>query len=165
MWAHQFAEALHVNDRLGLERCATMQDYYNLAYHEEECEMDLPCEKEDTGIIPWSPLAQGYLTRPHEEMTTTTSGEELTERHQKYRDGGGPKLNERVEELTEENGVKTAQISLAWLLYRDAVNAPIVGTTSVEHLKDAVEALDRPIGLGYRIPQGALRTLLVTGHK
>ncbi|MFC7164954.1 aldo/keto reductase [Halospeciosus flavus] len=142
MYAHQFAEALYTSDRLGLERFVTMQDHYNLAYREEEREMHPLCENEDIGVIPWSPLAQGYLTRPHEEMTTTTRGEELTERHQEYREGGGPKVNERVEELAEEKGVKMAQISLAWLLHQDAVDAPIVGTTSVEHLEDAVEALD-----------------------
>lgn len=69
-------------------------------------------------VIPWGPLAQGYLTRPHEEMTTTTRGEELTERHQECRTGGGPIVNERVEELAEEKGVKMAQISLAWLLHQ-----------------------------------------------
>ena len=142
MWVHQFTEALHTSDRLGLERFVTMQDHYNLAYREEEREMHPLCEKEDIGIIPWSPLVQGYLTRPHEEMTTTTRGEELTERHQEYRDGGGPKVNNRLEELAEEKGVKMTQISLAWLLHQDAVDVSIVGTTSVEHLEDAVEALN-----------------------
>lgn len=142
MYAYQFAEALYTSDRLGLERFVTMQDHYNLTYREEEREMHPLCEKEDIGVIPWSPLAQGYLTRPHEEMTATTRGEELTERHQECRAGGGPKVNERVEELAEEKGVKMAQVSLAWLLHQDTVDAPIVGTTSVEHLDDAVEALD-----------------------
>ncbi len=79
MWAHQFAEALHTSDRLNLERFATMQDHYNLVYREEEREMLPFCERERIGVIPWSPLVQGYLTRPHEEMTTTTRGEGLTD--------------------------------------------------------------------------------------
>jgi aryl-alcohol dehydrogenase-like predicted oxidoreductase len=142
MWAHQFAEALHTSDRLSLERFQTMQNHYNLVYREEEREMLPLCEKEDIGVIPWSPLAQGYLTRPHEEMTATERGEELTDRHQEYRSGGGPTVNERVEELAADKGVTMAQLSLAWLLHQDAVDAPIVGTTSVEHLEEAVEALE-----------------------
>ena len=143
MWAHQFADALHTSDRFGLERFATMQNHYNLVYREEEREMLPLCEKEDVGVIPWSPLAQGYLTRPHEELTATTRGEEdLADRHEEYRSGGGPEVNARVEELAEKKDVTMAQISLAWLLHQDAVDAPIVGTTSVEHLEDAVEALE-----------------------
>jgi len=142
MWAHQFAEALYTSDRLGLERFQTMQNHYNLVYREEEREMLRLCETEDIGVIPWSPLAQGYLTRPHDEMTATTRGEELTDRHQEYRQGGGPDVSERVEELAADTGVSMAQIALSWLLHQDAVDAPIVGTTSVEHLEQAVEALE-----------------------
>ncbi|WP_245625983.1 aldo/keto reductase, partial [Haloparvum sedimenti] len=66
MWAHQFADALHTSDRLGLERFATMQNLYNLAYREEEREMLPLCETEGIGVMPWSPMAAGYLTRPYE---------------------------------------------------------------------------------------------------
>ncbi|RJT07089.1 aldo/keto reductase [Halococcus sp. IIIV-5B] len=142
MWAHQFAEALHTSDRLGLERFGTMQDHYNLVYREEEREMLPFCEEEGIGVIPWSPLAQGYLTRPHEEMTATTRGEGLTDWHEEYRMGGGPDVNNHVEEIAEDKGITMAQVSLAWMLHQDAVDAPIVGTTSVEHLEDAVEALE-----------------------
>ncbi len=142
MWAHQFADALHTSDSLNLERFATMQNHYNLTYREEEREMLPLCEKEDVGVIPWSPLAQGYLTRPHEDLEATTRGEELADRHEEYRSGGGPEINAHVEQLAEDKGVTMAQISLAWLLHQDAVDAPIVGTTSVEHLEQAVEALE-----------------------
>ncbi|NHN40333.1 aldo/keto reductase [Halorubellus sp. JP-L1] len=143
MWAHQFAEALHASDRLGLERFATMQDHYNLAYREEEREMHPLCEREDVGVLPWSPLARGWLARPHDEFETTTRGEneEFVPQHP-YDEGGGVEVNERVQELAADHGVKMAQIALAWLFERDAVDAPIVGTTSVEHLEDAVEALE-----------------------
>lgn len=109
---------------------------------EEEREMILLCQNEGVGIITWSPLAQGYLTRPHEEMTATTRGDDLTDSHEEYRMGGGPEINERVEELAAEKGISMAQLSLSWLLHQDAVDAPIVGTTSVEHLEEAVEALE-----------------------
>ena len=142
MWAHQFAEAQHVADREGLTPFSTMQNHYNLLYQEEEHEMLPLCEKQGVGVIPWSPLARGWLTRPHEESRSTTRGETDDYAHQHpYLEGGGREVNERVQELADEKGVKMAQIGLAWLFSDDRVDAPIVGTTSVEHLEDAVEAL------------------------
>ncbi|MFW6385346.1 MAG: aldo/keto reductase [Halodesulfurarchaeum sp.] len=147
MWAFQFAEALHTSDALELERFQTMQNHYNLVYREEEREMNPLCEREGVGSIPWSPLARGYLTRPHEEFLDTARGEfmensRFAERIANYRANGGDKVNERVEELAAEKDVTMAQIALAWLLHQDVVDAPIIGTTSIEHLEDAVEALD-----------------------
>ncbi|MFT4881887.1 MAG: aryl-alcohol dehydrogenase-like predicted oxidoreductase [Natronomonas sp.] len=142
MWAYQFAEALHTSDRLGLDRFLTMQNHYNLVYREEEREMLPLCDRENVGVIPWSPLAQGYLARPHDQLTATTRGAELAERHAEYRAGGGPEINARVEELADDRGVSMAQIALAWVLHQDTVDAPIVGVSSVEHLEDAVEALE-----------------------
>jgi aryl-alcohol dehydrogenase-like predicted oxidoreductase len=146
MWAHQLAEALHTSDKLGLDRFATMQNHYNLAYREEEREMLPLCAEAGLGVIPWSPLARGYLARPHEEADATARGGDDSEQSRlhghPYDEGGGPEINARVEELAAEKGVSMAQIALAWLLHQDAVDAPIVGTTSVEHLEDAVEALE-----------------------
>ena len=142
MWASQFAEALHTSERLGLERFATMQNHYNLVYREEEREMLPLCEREGVGVIPWSPLAQGYLARPHDELAATTRGEDVADRHGEYRSGGGPEVNARVEELAAEHGVSMAQLALSWVLHQDTVDAPIVGVSSVEHLEEAVEALD-----------------------
>ena len=142
MWAHQFAAALRASEREGYDRFATMQNHYNLAYREEEREMLPLCEREGIGVMPWSPLARGYLTRPHDDVDATLRGE--TEEHlyeHPYREGGGPAVNERVAELADEKGVKMAQIALAWLFHKEWVDTPIVGTTSVEHLEDAVEAL------------------------
>ncbi|GAB6861283.1 aldo/keto reductase [Haloplanus litoreus] len=143
MWVHQFADALHTSDRLGLDRFATMQNHYNLAYREEEREMLPFCRREGIGVIPWSPMARGYLTRPDEDIDATTRGatEEYLYEHP-YREGGGREINERVGQLAEERGVKMAQIALSWVLHKDWVDAPIVGTSSVEHLEDAVEALE-----------------------
>jgi aryl-alcohol dehydrogenase-like predicted oxidoreductase len=147
MWAYQFAGALHASDRLGLERFETMQNHYNLVYREEEREMLPLCEREGVGAIPWSPLARGYLARPDEEFETTERGandaEERRDRIENhYRAGGGVETNERVGELAAEKGVSMAQISLAWLLHQHAVDSPILGVSSVEHLEDAVEAVD-----------------------
>ncbi|MDS0299738.1 aldo/keto reductase [Halogeometricum sp. S1BR25-6] len=142
MWAHQFAEALHTADRLGLDRFVSMQNLYNLAYREEEREMLPLCEKEDIAVMPWSPLGAGFLTRPHEEFDATTRGEHESEHDRGYTRGGGPEINERVEELATEKGVKMAQIAMAWQFEKLWVTTPILGTSSVEHLEDAVEALD-----------------------
>ena len=147
MWAHQFADALHTSDLLGLDRFVTMQNHYNVAYREEEREMLPLAEREGVGVIPWSPLGRGFLARPHEKFAETIRGRHIegsrfAKRVNAYRANGGDEINERVEELAEENGVKMAQIAIAWLLHKDWVDAPIVGTTSVEHLEDAVEALE-----------------------
>ncbi len=143
MWAHEFAGALHASDRLGTDRFVSMQNHYNLVYREEEREMLPLCEKEGIGVMPWSPLARGYLTRPDEAVDSTLRGRTEKRMYEHpYREGGGPEINARVEELAEEKGVKMAQIALAWLLHKEWVDTPIVGTSSVEHLEDAVEALD-----------------------
>ena len=102
------------------------------------------CAREGVGLIPWGPLAQGYLARPHEDIFGTTRGDP-DQKHNpnpEYRRGGGTEINERVEELADEKGLTMAQVGIAWLLEKDVVDAPIVGTTSVEHLEQAVEAVD-----------------------
>jgi aryl-alcohol dehydrogenase-like predicted oxidoreductase len=143
MWTHQFADALHTSERLGAERFVTMQNHYNLLYREDEREMLPYCENEGVGVIPWSPLARGYLTRPHEQFDATTRGKSDTyAQEHPYFAGNGEEINERVQELADEKGITMAQLSLSWLLHKDWVDAPIVGTTSIEHLEEAVEALD-----------------------
>jgi aryl-alcohol dehydrogenase-like predicted oxidoreductase len=143
MWTYQFAEALRESDLRNLERFRTMQNHYNLLYREEEREMLPLCDREGIGVVPWSPLARGYLTRPHEAFEATTRGQtDDYAREHPYFDGGGREVNERVEELAGEYDATMAQIALAWLLEQESVDAPIVGTTSVEHLEEAVEALD-----------------------
>ncbi|QIO21190.1 aldo/keto reductase [Haloarcula sp. JP-L23] len=144
MWAHQFQRALHVSEREGLARFETMQDLYHLAYREEEREMYPLCDRENVGVMPWSPLGAGYLTRPHEEFTSTTRGVHETENAEvPYAEGPGSReINERVQELAADYGVTMAQIALAWQFQNDDVTTPIVGTSSIEHLEDAVEALE-----------------------
>ncbi|CAI49489.1 probable oxidoreductase (aldo-keto reductase family protein) [Natronomonas pharaonis DSM 2160] len=143
MWTHQLAEALHTSDREGLERFATMQNHYNLAYREEEREMLPFCEKERLGVMPWSPMARGYLTRPHEEYMSTKRAEtdDYAQEHP-YADNGGREINERVQELAADKGVSMAQIALSWVLHKEWVDAPIVGASKLSHLEDAVEALE-----------------------
>lgn len=148
MWTYQFADALRMSDRQSLERFVTMQNHYNLSYREEEREMLPLCERERIGVLPWSPLARGFLTRPHDAFEETTRGDfagtnpRIARRLEAYRANGGKEINERVEQLADDKGVTMAQIALSWILHQDVVDTPIVGTTSVDHLEDAVEALD-----------------------
>ncbi len=143
MWAYQFATALHASDRAGYERFQTMQNHYNLLYREEDREMLPLCEQESIGVLPWSPLARGYLARPHEDIEATARGKsDSYARRHPYLDGGGREINERVQQLAADIGVSMAQVALAWLLHQESVTAPIVGVTSVEHLEEAVEAVE-----------------------
>jgi len=143
MWAHQFAESRHTSERLGLESFVSMQNHYNLLYREEEREMLPYCRREGVGVLPWSPLARGYLARPHEEFDATTRGQtDDYARDHPYFEGNGREINERVQELAAEYDASMAQIALAWLLHKESVDAPIVGTTSIKHLEAAVEAID-----------------------
>lgn len=148
MWAYQLATALHTSDRLGLDRFVSMQNHYNLTYREEEREMLLLCRQEGVGVIPFSPLGRGFLARPHETAFGTDRGEYIesnnrfARRIETYHANGGATINERVQELAADRGVTMGQIAIAWLLHQDGVDAPIVGTTSVEHLEEAAEAVD-----------------------
>ncbi len=143
MWSYQLAEALQASERHNLESFVSMQNHYNLVYREEEREMLPYCQRKGLAVMPWSPLARGYLARPHDEVGSTRRGETEDRLYEHpYREGGGPEINRRVDELADEHGATMAQISLAWLLHKDWVDAPIVGTTSVHHLEQAVEALD-----------------------
>jgi aryl-alcohol dehydrogenase-like predicted oxidoreductase len=167
MWAHQLADALHTSDRLGLDSFATMQNHYNLVYREEEREMLPFCQKEGIGVIPWSPMARGYLTRPHDEVDATARGEseEYLYEHP-YMEGGGPEINRRVEELADEYDASMAQIALAWVLDKEWVTAPIVGTTSVDHLEEAVAALDIDLADGdVEYLEAPYEPVPVSGHE
>lgn len=139
MWAHQFAEALYTSDQLGLERFVTMQNPYSLIYWEEEREMNPLCESKNIGRLSWSPLGGGYLARLHEEQDQVRDEGPAAALHNS---DTSREINERVQELADDHGVSMAQIGLMWQLSREGVTAPIYGTTSVEHLEDAVEAVE-----------------------
>lgn len=146
MWAYQFATALHTSDRLGYERFVSKLSHYNPVYREEEREVHPLCDAEGVGVLPWSPLARGYLARPHDEFDTTrrgsVEGQTREDRHAIYRRGGGEAVNRRIEELAAEYGVTMAQLTLAWHLHTESVTAPILGVSSIEQLDEAIEALD-----------------------
>jgi aryl-alcohol dehydrogenase (NADP+) len=143
MYAWQFAQYLALADRHGLSRFVTMQNHYNLLYREEEREMLPLCRKEGIGVIPWSPLARGLLTRPRAESDATLRARTDTFGKDMYRrDEGDGAVIDRVNEVAKRRGVPSAQIALAWLLAQPAVTAPIIGASKTTHLDDAVKALD-----------------------
>jgi len=144
MYAYQLAERLRTSEREDLVSYETMQNHYHLAYREEERDMLPMCDNEDIGVIPWGPLGQGFLTRPFEELAETDRGdpENFHNPTSEYERGGGREINERLQEVAADHGVTMAQVALAWQYQNEYVTAPIVGTTSVEHLEDAVEALE-----------------------
>jgi len=142
MYAHQFARALYTADLNGWSRFVSMQNHYNLLYREEEREMMPLCREEGVGAIPWSPLARGHLARPLDERKATTRAE--TDRYARglYDFPESDEIIRRVGEIASERGVSRAQVALSWVMGKDAVTAPIVGTTKLEHLEEAIGAVE-----------------------
>jgi 1-deoxyxylulose-5-phosphate synthase len=143
MWAWQFQKALYASDRHGWARFVSMQDHLNLIYREEEREMLPLCRAEKIGVIPYSPLASGRLTRAWTAESTLRSETDQIARS-KYDSSAEPdrKVVERVADLAEKRGVPRAHVALAWLLQKEPVAAPIIGATKISHLEEAVAALE-----------------------
>ncbi|MGY1722278.1 aldo/keto reductase [Blastococcus sp. SYSU DS0533] len=141
MWAWQFAKALKVSELNGWTRFVSMQNHYNLLNREEEGEMLPLCADESVGVIPWSPLARGRLTRDWDEATERSQSDEFGRKL--YAVGESDrKVVERVASVASERGVARAQVALAWLLAKPVVTSPIVGVTKPQHLEDALAAVD-----------------------
>jgi aryl-alcohol dehydrogenase-like predicted oxidoreductase len=139
MHAWQFAKALYLADLHGWTRFVSMQNHYNLLYREEEREMLPLCADQGIGVIPWSPLARGKLTRPWDETTTRKETDAFGQTL--YRDEDRI-IVDRVLELAAKRQLSPAQVALAWLLRNPMVTSPIVGVTRLSHLSDAVAAVD-----------------------
>jgi 1-deoxyxylulose-5-phosphate synthase len=148
MFAWQLARALYTADLGGWTRFVTMQNHYNLVYREEEREMIPLCAEEGLGVIPWSPLARGFLTgnrkrgdaEGKDAATSRAANDDYA--HKLYYRDDDFAIVDRVVELAGRRGVTPAQIALAWLLRQSAVTAPIVGATKLDHLEQALAALD-----------------------
>jgi len=142
MFAWQFATMLHVAEANGWTRFVTMQDYLNLLYREEEREMLPLCAAEGIGVIPWSPLARGRLTRDWDDATERSRTDEFGRTLYEHTADADRKVVDTVAAVAHERGVPRAQIALAWVLAKSEVSAPIVGASKIGHLDDAVAALD-----------------------
>ena len=145
MYAWQFATMLHVAEANGWTRFATMQNYVNLLYREEEREMLPLCAAEGIGVIPWSPLARGRLTRDWDAATERSATDQFAQLLYRHTADADRKVVEVVAAIASERGVPRAQIALAWVLAKPEVSAPIVGASKTSHLDDALAALE--IGL------------------
>jgi aryl-alcohol dehydrogenase-like predicted oxidoreductase len=141
MYAWQFLKAQHVAEFNGWTRFVSMQNYLNLLYREEEREMLPLCRAEGIGVIPWSPLARGRLTRDWDEQTARSETDEFGKTLYTKTVDADRKVVERVAEVAAKRGIPRAQVALAWVLQKEPVAAPIVGATKPHHLEDAVAAL------------------------
>jgi aryl-alcohol dehydrogenase-like predicted oxidoreductase len=141
MYAWQFSKALYISEANGWTRFVTMQDHYNLINREEEREMYPLCQDQGIGVIPWSPLARGKLTRDWDARTSRSEtdffGQTLYDTASSDR-----VIVDRVAEIAAERGLSRAQVALAWVLAQPVITAPIVGATKMAHLTDAVAAVD-----------------------
>jgi aryl-alcohol dehydrogenase-like predicted oxidoreductase len=142
MWARQFQKALHVAETHGWTRFVSMQNHHNLIYREEEREMMPLCREEKIGVIPYSPLASGRLTRDFSaEKTVRSETDQIAKMKYDATANTDQQVVERVAELAQRYGVPRAHIALAWLLQKKPVTAPIIGATKIEHLEVATGAL------------------------
>lgn len=143
MFAWQFSKALYTSKLLGLPRFVTMQNLYNLCYREEEREMIPLCKDQGVGLIPWSPLARGFLTGKYERNQSPSSSRFKSDKPlgNNYFRPEDFDILDRVKDIAKQKGVAVSQISLAWVLHK-GVTAPIIGATKVEHVESAVASLE-----------------------
>ncbi len=144
MFAYQFARSLYLQDLHGWSRFVSMQNHYNLIYREEEREMMPLCREEGIGIIPWSPLARGFLAgnRSHDKSGATTRAKTDAYAQNMYYAEEDFKVVDALSRLAQRRGANNAQVALAWVLSKPAITAPIIGATKMQHLEDAIAALD-----------------------
>ncbi|RKP58215.1 aldo/keto reductase [Cohnella endophytica] len=141
MYAWQFQKALYVAEKQGWTRFVSMQNHLNLIYREEEREMLPLCKEEKIGVIPYSPLAGGRLTRDWQQTTHRSETDQIAKQKYDATADTDRLVVERVAAIAEKRGVSRVQIALAWLLQKEPVTAPIIGATKMTHLEDAVNAL------------------------
>ncbi|ASA20738.1 aldo/keto reductase [Paenibacillus donghaensis] len=141
MYAWQLMKANHVAVQNGWTKFVSMQNHLNLLYREEEREMIPLCQEENIGIIPWSPLAAGRLARPWGESDNRSKVDEIGNAIYSATADSDCRVVERVAQMAEKYSVPMSQIALAWLLQKEPVAAPIVGTTEISHIEQAVDAL------------------------
>jgi aryl-alcohol dehydrogenase (NADP+) len=167
MFAWQFAKMLYKADELGLARFATMQNHYNLVYREEEREMLPLCREEGIGVIPWSPLARGFLAGNRRKQDFGDTSRAKTDEYAKklYYQDSDFEIVDRVSAIAQRRGVTNAQVALAWILAQPGVTAPIIGASKMHHFDDAVAALSLKLDEGERKElEEAYRPHPILGH-
>jgi 1-deoxyxylulose-5-phosphate synthase len=141
MYAYQFSKALYLADRHGWTRFVSMQNHYNLLYREEEREMMQLCSEEGIGVIPWSPLARGRLTRDFDQETFRSRNDVFGKNLHRNLDDSDRAVAQSVADVAAARGVPRAQVALSWVVHKSPVTAPIIGATKASHLEDAVAGL------------------------
>ncbi len=142
MFAWQFQKALYIAEQHGWSRFVSMQNHLNLLYREEEREMLPLCRAEQIGVIPYSPLASGRLTRDwSKDRTLRSETDQIAKSKYDATAETDQQVVQRVAELADKYGVPRTQIALAWLLQKQPVTAPIIGATKITHLDEAIGAL------------------------
>jgi aryl-alcohol dehydrogenase (NADP+) len=143
MYAWQFSQALHLSETHGWSRFVSMQNHYNLVYREEEREMIPLCRDEGIGLLPWSPLARGFLAgnRRQGDHGDTSRAKTDDFAHKLYFQSSDFAVVERVGEIATRRAVPHAQVALAWLLHQPGVTAPIIGASKPKHISDAIASL------------------------
>ena len=144
MFAWQFAKMLYTADERGLTRFVTMQNHYNLIYREEEREMIPLCRDQGIGVIPWSPLARGFLAgnRSPQEFGETSRAKTDEYAQKLYYQPSDFDVVNRITEIARRRGVSNSQIALAWILSKPGITAPIIGASKMQHLEEVVAAFD-----------------------
>ncbi len=147
MYAWQFLKMLQTQDERGYARFVTMQNHYNLVYREEEREMNPLCAAEGVGLIPWSPLARGFLAGNRKANEDKAKAETVRARtddfaHKLYYRESDFTVVDRITEIAEARGVKNAQVALAWILTKPGVSAPIIGASKAYQLDDALKGME-----------------------
>jgi aryl-alcohol dehydrogenase (NADP+) len=144
MYAWQFAKMLYLADKHGFCRFATMQNHYNLIYREEEREMLPLCRAEGVGVIPWSPLARGFLAgnRDARDKGETSRAKTDEYAHKMYYQESDFAVVDGLTAVAKKRGVSNAQVALAWILQQPGVTAPIIGASKMKHLDEALAAME-----------------------
>jgi len=144
MFTWQFAKSQYLTDLMGWTRFVSMQNHYNLVYREEEREMIPFCVDQGVGLIPWSPLARGFLAgnrkKKSSDVTPRAKSDEYAD--QMYFQNSDFQVLERAIEVGKQHGVSSAQIALAWMLHKPGITSPIIGASKMRHLDEAIAAVD-----------------------
>ncbi len=168
MFAWQLAKMQHAADAHGWTRFVSMQNHYNLVYREEEREMIPLCVDQGLGVIPWSPLARGFLagnrTRAGDRPTSRAQSDRFAD--EMYFDAHDFDVLDRVVETAERLGIRPAQVALAWMLHKPGITSPIIGATKMHHLEDAIAACDIKLSADdIRLLEEPYRPHPILGHR
>jgi len=166
MWTWQFAKLREMQKARGYQPFAAMQNFYNLAYREEEREMMPYCEAEGVGVVPWSPIARGFLAgnRPKDgKATNRATTDKMAQGY--FGSAQDYAILSRVEKVAAKLGVKPAQVAYAWVMSKNYVTAPIIGATKLDQLGEAIGALDVKLdAASIRLLEAAYKPREVAGH-